>query len=46
MYTAVTRGRRLVVMVGTRKALAIAVGNAEPQRRYTRLKERLASGDL
>jgi len=46
MYTAVTRGRRLVVMVGTRKALAIAVGNAEPQRRYTRLRERLASADF
>jgi exodeoxyribonuclease V alpha subunit len=46
MYTAVTRGRRLVVMVGTRKALAIAVGNAEPQRRYTRLRDRLASADF
>jgi exodeoxyribonuclease V alpha subunit len=43
-YTAVTRARRLVVMVGTRKALAIAVRNAEPQRRYTRLKERLVEG--
>jgi exodeoxyribonuclease V alpha subunit len=43
MYTAVTRGRRLVVMVGTRKALAIAVGNAQPQRRYTRLRHRLTS---
>ncbi|MGW8187502.1 MAG: SF1B family DNA helicase RecD2 [Desulfobacterales bacterium] len=46
VYTAVTRGRRLVVMVGTRKALAIAIGNAEPQRRYTRLRERLASADF
>jgi exodeoxyribonuclease V alpha subunit len=46
IYTAVTRGRRLVVMVGTRKALAIAVGNSEPQRRYTRLRDRLTSIDL
>ncbi|MGA8239142.1 MAG: ATP-binding domain-containing protein, partial [Desulfobacterales bacterium] len=46
IYTAVTRGRHLVVMVGTRKALAIAVGNSEPQRRYTRLRDRLTSIDL
>jgi exodeoxyribonuclease V alpha subunit len=41
IYTAVTRGRRLVVLVGTRKALAIGIGNVKPQERYTRLKERL-----
>ncbi|MFZ0612545.1 MAG: ATP-dependent RecD-like DNA helicase [Desulfobacterales bacterium] len=45
MYTAITRGRRLVVMVGTRKALAIAVKNSEPRQRCTRLKERLAGAD-
>jgi exodeoxyribonuclease V alpha subunit len=44
IYTAVTRGRRLVVMVGTRKALAIAVKNDKPQHRYTRLRYRLAAG--
>ncbi len=43
VYTAITRGRKLVVMVGTRKALAIAVGNSKPQRRFTRLEARLAS---
>ena len=42
IYTAVTRGKKLVVMVGTRKALAIGVRNSETRRRYTRLKERLA----
>ncbi|KPJ77372.1 MAG: recombinase RecD [Deltaproteobacteria bacterium SG8_13] len=41
IYTAVTRGRKLVVMVGTRKALAIAVKNNTPQHRYTHLKYRL-----
>ena len=29
LYTAVTRGKRLVVLVGTRKALALAVRNAD-----------------
>lgn len=41
LYTAVTRGRRLVVLVGTRKALAIAVRNDKPLQRFTRLAERL-----
>jgi len=43
VYTAITRGRSLVVMVGTRKALAIAVGNSKPRRRFTHLEARLAS---
>jgi exodeoxyribonuclease V alpha subunit len=42
LYTAITRGRKLVVIVGTRKALGMAVRNDKPQKRYTRLKERLA----
>ncbi|RZB34460.1 MAG: exodeoxyribonuclease V alpha subunit [Desulfobacteraceae bacterium Eth-SRB1] len=41
IYTAVTRGRKLVVMVGTGKALAIGVNNNKTQRRYTYLKHRL-----
>ncbi|MDJ0720187.1 MAG: ATP-dependent RecD-like DNA helicase [Desulfobacterales bacterium] len=41
LYTAVTRGRRLVVLVGTRKALALAVKNASPRRRFTALEKRL-----
>ena len=41
IYTAVTRGRRLVVLVGTRKALAMAVKNDKPRNRYTRLAWRL-----
>jgi exodeoxyribonuclease V alpha subunit len=39
LYTAVTRGKRLVVMVGQRKALAIAVRNKGAQRRWTKLRE-------
>ena len=41
LYTAITRGKKLVVLVGTTKAVAIAVNNNKPQMRYTRLKERL-----
>ncbi len=42
IYTAVTRGKQLVVMVGTRKALAMAVKNNKTQKRYTLLKHRLS----
>ncbi|MFP4583063.1 MAG: ATP-dependent RecD-like DNA helicase [Desulfococcaceae bacterium] len=42
LYTAVTRGRRLVVLVGTKQALAMAVKNDKTRRRCTRLRERLA----
>ena len=41
IYTAITRGRKLVVMVGTRKALAIGVKNDKTKRRYTYLRYRL-----
>jgi exodeoxyribonuclease V alpha subunit len=43
LYTAITRGKRLVVLVGTKRALSIAVRNARPQARCTRLAERLSS---
>jgi exodeoxyribonuclease V alpha subunit len=41
LYTAVTRGRKLVVLVGSKRALAIAVRNGTQQRRHTRLAARL-----
>ena len=43
LYTGITRGKKLVVIVGTKKALAIAIRNNKPQMRHTRLKERLMS---
>ncbi|MEJ2695399.1 MAG: ATP-dependent RecD-like DNA helicase [Candidatus Sulfobium sp.] len=43
LYTAITRGKKLVIIIGTRKALAIAIRNNKPQMRYTRLRERLVS---
>jgi exodeoxyribonuclease V alpha subunit len=44
IYTGITRGRKLVVMVGTPKALAIAVKNNKTQKRFTHLAERLVGG--
>jgi len=41
IYTAVTRGKRLVVIVGSRKALAMGVRNESTMKRYTYLAERL-----
>jgi exodeoxyribonuclease V alpha subunit len=41
LYTAVTRGRRLVVIVGSRRALGRAVHNATVRRRHTMLAHRL-----
>ena len=41
LYTAVTRGVRLVVIVGDKKALGMAVRNDHIRRRCTRLAERL-----
>jgi len=41
LYTALTRGRRLVVLVGNERALARAVRNDETGVRYTRLQERM-----
>jgi exodeoxyribonuclease V alpha subunit len=39
LYTAVTRGKRLVVIVGQKKALAIAVKGAGAKRRWSKLAE-------
>jgi exodeoxyribonuclease V alpha subunit len=41
LYTAITRGRKLVVLVGSRKALWRAVNNMETKQRYSLLKWRL-----
>ncbi len=44
LYTAVTRGKGLVVLVGTKKAIVIAVKNHKIQQRYTGLVRRLQGG--
>ena len=45
LYTAITRAKKLVVLVGSRKAMAIAIRNNKVQRRYTALTQRLASSE-
>ena len=42
LYTGVTRGKQLVVLVGQSKAVAIAVKNASGRRRWSKLDEWLA----
>lgn len=44
LYTGVTRGRQLVVLVGQKKAVAIAVRNASGRRRRSKLDEWLSDG--
>jgi len=39
LYTGVTRGKKLVVLVGQKKAGAIAVRNVSGRRRWSRLQE-------
>ena len=42
LYTGLTRGKRLVVLVGQRKAVAIAVRNVSGRKRWSKLREWLA----
>ena len=46
LYTGVTRGKRLVVLVGQRKAVAIAVKNVSGRRRWSKLNEWLGTSLL
>jgi exodeoxyribonuclease V alpha subunit len=43
IYTAITRAKKMVVIVGTRKAIAMAVKNDKIAARWTALAERLQS---
>jgi len=44
IYTGITRGKRLLVLIGQKKALGIAVRNDRPQRRYSGLLAHLEKG--
>ena len=44
LYTGITRGKRLVVLVGQKKAIAIAVRNVSGRRRWSKLGEWLRLG--
>jgi exodeoxyribonuclease V alpha subunit len=43
LYTGVTRGKRLVVLVGQRKAVGIAVRGVAGRRRWSKLREWLGA---
>jgi exodeoxyribonuclease V alpha subunit len=43
VYTGITRAKRLVVLVGQRKALAIAVKGTQTRRRWSKLREWLVA---
>jgi exodeoxyribonuclease V alpha subunit len=43
LYTAITRGKELVILIGTRKSVSIALKNDKPQKRLTGLTHRLAA---
>jgi len=45
LYTGITRGKRLVVLVGQKKAVAIAVKNVSGRRRWSKLDEWMRRGD-
>ena len=44
LYTGVTRGKRLVVLVGQKKAVAIAVRHVSGRQRWSKLREWLVLG--
>jgi exodeoxyribonuclease V alpha subunit len=44
VYTGMTRARKLLIMVGSQRALAIAVGKSQSRRRWTRLAQLLREG--
>ena len=44
LYTGVTRGKKLVVLVGQKRAVAIAARNVSGRRRWSKLKEWLNGG--
>ena len=46
VYTGITRGKQLVVLVGQKKALAMAVRNHRGRRRHTKLAEWLKAAPL
>jgi len=43
LYTAMTRGRQLVVLIGSKRALGIALNNDKPHKRFSSLAYRLHS---
>ena len=44
LYTAITRGEKLVILIGMKKALDIALKNDRPRQRLSMLADRLSTG--
>jgi exodeoxyribonuclease V alpha subunit len=44
LYTGITRGKRLVILIGTKKAMTIALKNDTPKKRLSGLAFRLMHG--
>jgi exodeoxyribonuclease V alpha subunit len=45
LYTAMTRGKKLVVLIGTKRALTLALENERPRQRLTGLEHRLKNSE-
>jgi exodeoxyribonuclease V alpha subunit len=45
LYTGITRGKRLVVLVGQKKAVGMAVRGVKDRRRWSKLRERLSDSN-
>jgi exodeoxyribonuclease V alpha subunit len=43
LYTGITRGKKLVVLIGSKRALAVAVQRQETNQRFSRLATRLGA---
>ena len=44
LYTGITRGEKLVILVGSKQAIGLAVQNDDVKKRHTRLRQRLEAG--
>ncbi|BAZ00575.1 RecD/TraA family helicase [Tolypothrix tenuis PCC 7101] len=40
-YTGLTRAKKLAIVIGSKKAISLAVRSSEDKQRYTRLQQRL-----
>jgi exodeoxyribonuclease V alpha subunit len=46
LYTAMTRGKKLVILIGTRKAFAIALNNDKPRKRFSGLMKKIKENQM
>ncbi len=45
VYTGLTHAKKLAIVIGAKKAIAIAVRSTDNQQRYTQLKQRLIQAE-